>query len=80
MAASLVIRSRAEAPHLKKAASAIEQAAWSNLGYLSYTRSHYEYYAELLDAYPEYPTLPRRRGDRLSGSGGEQRPLRLLRA
>jgi hypothetical protein len=48
------VRSRADAPHLKKAALAIEQAAWSHLGYLSYTRSHYEYYAELLDAYPEF--------------------------
>jgi GNAT superfamily N-acetyltransferase len=54
MPAKLAIRSRADAPHLKKAASAIEQAAWSNVGYLSYTRAHYEYYAELLDAYPEY--------------------------
>lgn len=54
MPARLAIRSRAEAPHLKKAAAAIEQAAWSNLGYLSYTRAHYEYYAELMDAYPEY--------------------------
>ena len=52
--ANLIVRSRADAPHLKKAALAIEQAAWSNLGYLSYTRSHYEYYAELLDAYPEF--------------------------
>jgi len=54
MSANLAIRSRADDPQLKKAASAIEQAAWSNLGYLSYTRAHYEYYAELLDAYPEY--------------------------
>jgi len=54
MAAHLVIRSRADAPHLKKAASVIEQAAWSNLGFLNYTRAHYEYYAELLDQYPEY--------------------------
>ena len=52
--ANLIVRSRADAPHLKKAALAIEQAAWSNLGYLSYTRSHYEYYTELLDAYPEF--------------------------
>jgi GNAT superfamily N-acetyltransferase len=54
MSANLAIRSRADAPHLSKAASAIEQAAWSNLGYLNYTRAHYEYYAELLDTYPEY--------------------------
>ena len=54
MSANLVIRSRADAPYLSKAASAIEQAAWSNLGFLNYTRAHYEYYAELLDTYPEY--------------------------
>ena len=54
MSANLVIRSRADAPDLSKAASAIEQAAWSNLGFLNYTRAHYEYYAELLDTYPEY--------------------------
>ena len=54
MPASLVIRSRADAPHLKKAASAIEQAAWSHLGFLNYTRAHYEHYSALLDAYPEY--------------------------
>jgi GNAT superfamily N-acetyltransferase len=54
MRPNLVIRSRADAPELKKAASAIEQAAWSNLGYLNYTRAHYDYYSELLDAYPEY--------------------------
>ena len=54
MSANLAIRSRADAPQLKRAASAIEQAAWGNLGYLNYTRSHYDYYSELLDAYPEY--------------------------
>jgi hypothetical protein len=54
MSSSLVIRSRADAPHLRKAASAIEQAAWSHLGFLNYTRAHYEHYSELLDAYPEY--------------------------
>jgi hypothetical protein len=54
MSAPLAIRSLADAPHLRKAASAIEQAAWSHLGYLSYTRAHYEYYAELVETYPEY--------------------------
>jgi hypothetical protein len=51
--ANLIVRSWVDAPHLKRAALAIEQAVWSNLGYLSYSRSHYEYYAELLDTYPE---------------------------
>ncbi len=54
MSASLVIRSRADSPELVRAASSIEQAAWSNLGFLNYTRAHYEYYADLMDAYPEY--------------------------
>jgi hypothetical protein len=54
MQASLAIRSLADAPHLRKAASAIEQAAWSHLGYLAYTRAHYEYYAKLTEAYPEF--------------------------
>jgi hypothetical protein len=54
MSASLVIRSRAYSPELKRAASAIEQAAWNELGYLNYTRAHYEHYTELLNAYPEY--------------------------
>jgi hypothetical protein len=54
MAANLVIRSRADSPELKKAAASIEHAAWSNLGFLNYTRSHYDHYAGLLDAYPEY--------------------------
>jgi GNAT superfamily N-acetyltransferase len=52
--ANLVIRSRADAPHLKKAALAIEQAAWNELGYLNYTRAHYEHYADLINAYPDY--------------------------
>jgi hypothetical protein len=51
--ANLIVRSWVDAPHLKRATLAIEQAVWSNLGYLSYSRSHYEYYAELLDTYPE---------------------------
>jgi hypothetical protein len=54
MAANLVIRSRADSPELKKAAASIEHAAWSDLGFLNYTRSHYEHYSDLLDAYPEY--------------------------
>jgi hypothetical protein len=54
MSPSLVIRSRADSPELKKAASSIEQAAWNELGYLNYTSAHYEYYSDLLNAYPDY--------------------------
>ena len=57
MPAHLAIRSLADAPHLRKAASVIEQAAWSHLGYLSYTRARYEYYAELIESYPEYQLI-----------------------
>lgn len=52
--ARLAIRSRADSPGLQKAASSIEQAAWNELGYLNYTRAHYEHYQDLLDEYPEY--------------------------
>jgi hypothetical protein len=54
MAPNLIIRSRADSPELQKAAAAIEHAAWSDLGFLNYTRAHYEHYGDLLEAYPEY--------------------------
>ncbi|MGH6748642.1 MAG: transferase, partial [Methyloceanibacter sp.] len=54
MTANLVIRSRADSPELRKAAASVEHAAWSDLGFLNYTRAHYEHYSDLLDAYPEY--------------------------
>lgn len=49
-----VVRTRADCPNLKKAASAIEQAAWTDLGFLNYTRPHYELYARLLETYADY--------------------------
>jgi hypothetical protein len=52
--ARLAIRSRADSPELKKAASSIEQAAGDELGYLNYTRAHYEHYQDLLDEYPDF--------------------------
>ena len=51
---NLVVRTRAECPELKKAANAIEQAAWNDLGYLNYTRAHYAMYAGLLETYADY--------------------------
>jgi hypothetical protein len=54
MAGKLVIRSRAEDPNLCKGATAIEQAAWADMGYLNYTRAHYEFFQGILDQYPEY--------------------------
>ena len=49
--AHLAIRSRADS---LEAASSIEQAAWDELGYLNYTRAHYEHYQSLLDEYPDF--------------------------
>lgn len=54
MDAPLVIRSRADSDQLRKAAMSIEQAAWSELGYLNYTRAHFELYSELLTKYSDY--------------------------
>jgi len=50
---NLVIRSRADSPELKKAACSIEQASWNDLGYLSFTKSHYELYGNLLEEYAD---------------------------
>lgn len=54
MASSLVVRTRADSDKLKKAALSIEQAAWSELGYLNYTRAHYGLYVDLLNQYADY--------------------------
>lgn len=51
---SLVVQTRADSPALKKAANAIEQAAWNELGYLNYTRPHYELYGALLEQFSDY--------------------------
>lgn len=47
------VRSRADSPELRKAAMAIEQAAWGALGFLNYTKAHYTYYQQLLDAHAD---------------------------
>lgn len=51
---NLQLRSRADGAALAHAAEAIEHAAWNNLGYLNYTRSHHAYYDALLERYPDY--------------------------
>jgi GNAT superfamily N-acetyltransferase len=47
------VRSRADNPGLRKAAMAIEQAAWGALGFLNYTKAHYTYYQQLLDEHAD---------------------------
>lgn len=51
---NLVVKTRAESAGLKKAAMAIEQAAWNELGYLSYTRPHFQHYGQLLEDYADF--------------------------
>ena len=48
---SYSVRTRADSGEIRKAAQAIEQAAWARFGFLNFTRSHYDHYANLLDQY-----------------------------
>ena len=48
-----VLKTRADSPELRKAAHAIEQAAWGALGFLNFTRSHFAYYQQLLDEHAD---------------------------
>jgi hypothetical protein len=48
------VKTRADSPALKKAAMAIEASAWNALGFLNFTRSHFEYYDELLERFADY--------------------------
>lgn len=50
---SYVIRTRAESAALRRAAIAIEQAAWGALGFLNFTRAHFSFYQELLDEHAD---------------------------
>jgi len=43
------VRTRADSPELRKAAMAIEQSAWSALGFLNFTRAHFAFYQQLLE-------------------------------
>ena len=49
-----VVKTRADSPELRKAAMAIEQAAWGALGFLNFTKAHFAHYQELLDQYADY--------------------------
>lgn len=49
-----VVKTRADSPALKKAAIAIEQSAWNALGFLNFTRAHFEHYDELLERFADY--------------------------
>ena len=48
-----VLKTRADTPELRKAAMAIEQAAWSSLGFLNFTRAHFAFYQDLLEQHAD---------------------------
>jgi len=48
------VKTRADSADLKKAAMAIEQSAWNALGFLNFTRAHFEFYEHLLDKYADH--------------------------
>jgi GNAT superfamily N-acetyltransferase len=47
------VRTRADSPELRKAAIAIEQAAWSALGFLNFTRAHFAFYQQLIEEHAD---------------------------
>src|SRR5262245_11119704 len=52
-----VVKTRADSPELRKAAMAIEQAAWGALGFLNYTRAHFAFYKQLLEQHADCQLL-----------------------
>lgn len=48
------VMTRADSPALKRAAVAIEQSAWNALGYLNFTRAHFQHYDALLERYSDF--------------------------
>jgi hypothetical protein len=47
------VKTRADSPGLRKAAMAIEQSAWSALGFLNFTRAHFAHYQQLLEEHAD---------------------------
>ncbi len=54
MMSSFAIYSRAHSPELRKAAIAVEQSAWNALGFLNFTRAHFQYYEQILEDYADH--------------------------
>jgi len=48
------VKTRADSAALNRAAVAIEQSAWNALGYLNFTRAHFQHYDELLARYADF--------------------------
>lgn len=49
-----VVKTRADSPALKRAAMAIESSAWNALGYLNFTRAHFQHYDDLLEKHADF--------------------------
>ncbi|MGD9816901.1 MAG: transferase [Hyphomonadaceae bacterium] len=47
------VKTRADSPDLRRAAVAIEQAAWGALGFLNFTRAHFAFYERLLEEHAD---------------------------
>ena len=48
------VKTRADSAELRKAAIAIEQSSWNSLGFLNFTRAHFEHYDALLEEFADY--------------------------
>lgn len=51
------VKTRADSPDLRRAAVAIEQVAWAQLGFLNFTRAHFAFYQQLLDDHADCQLL-----------------------
>jgi hypothetical protein len=49
-----LVKTRADSAALNRAAVAIEQSSWNALGYLNFTRAHFQHYDELIGRYADF--------------------------
>lgn len=54
MPQEFLLATRADGPDIAKAALVVEQAAWSGLGFLNFTKASYDHYEMLLQHYADY--------------------------
>lgn len=48
------IRTRADSEDLRKASVAVEASAWNPLGFLNFTRAHFQYYDQILEEHADH--------------------------
>lgn len=54
MSEGFMLGSRGDGPDLAKAGAVVEQAAWSGLGFLNFTKASLDHYGDLLEHYADY--------------------------